>query len=45
MDLDRRLTITYAMNKMAAGGLGNDRTKAYVQAVYQALGGQSIGTS
>ena len=33
-DLDRRLTISYVMNKMGAGLLGSDRTAAYVQAVY-----------
>jgi len=38
MDLDRRLTISYAMNKMDNVGLGNDRTKAYAKAVYKAMG-------
>ncbi|APA13909.1 hypothetical protein sscle_12g086790 [Sclerotinia sclerotiorum 1980 UF-70] len=39
MDLDRHLTISYAMNKMdATGGLGSDRTKAYVNAIYSAFG-------
>jgi CubicO group peptidase (beta-lactamase class C family) len=33
-DLDRRLTISYVMNKMGAGLLGSDRTAAYVKAVY-----------
>ena len=37
MDLDRRLTITYVMNRMAPGVLGNDRGRAYVEAVYDAL--------
>jgi hypothetical protein len=37
-DLDRQLTITYAMNKMENLGLGNERTIAYVGAVYRALG-------
>ncbi|KAJ8064137.1 hypothetical protein OCU04_007972 [Sclerotinia nivalis] len=39
MDLDRHLTVSYAMNKMdATGGLGSDRTKAYVNAIYSAIG-------
>ncbi|PQE24823.1 beta-lactamase protein [Rutstroemia sp. NJR-2017a BVV2] len=38
MDLDRRLTISYAMNKLSNVGLGSERTKAYVKAVYSALG-------
>jgi CubicO group peptidase (beta-lactamase class C family) len=37
MDLDRRLTISYAMNRMAPGILGSDRAEAYVRAVYAAL--------
>ncbi|KAK9311938.1 beta-lactamase/transpeptidase-like protein [Lipomyces starkeyi] len=37
MDLDRRLTISYVMNKMDEVGLGSDRTKAYVEAVYKML--------
>ncbi len=38
MDCDRRLTISYAMNKMDNVGLGSERAKAYVNAVYTALG-------
>ncbi|KFA79466.1 hypothetical protein S40288_09714 [Stachybotrys chartarum IBT 40288] len=38
MDVDRRMTISYVMNKMENVGLGNDRTKAYIIAVYKALG-------
>jgi CubicO group peptidase (beta-lactamase class C family) len=38
MDLDRRLTIGYLMNRMAPGILGSDRSEAYVRAVYAALG-------
>jgi CubicO group peptidase (beta-lactamase class C family) len=38
MDLDRRLTISYMMNRMAPGILGSDRSAAYVRAVYAALG-------
>ncbi|MGY1741459.1 MULTISPECIES: serine hydrolase domain-containing protein [unclassified Blastococcus] len=37
MDLDRRLTISYVMNRMAPGVLGSDRSRAYVEAVYAAL--------
>ena len=38
MDLDRRLTIGYMMNKMADGIVGSTRAAAYVMAVYAALG-------
>jgi CubicO group peptidase (beta-lactamase class C family) len=38
MDLDRRLTISYMMNRMAPGVLGSARSEAYVRAVYAALG-------
>jgi CubicO group peptidase (beta-lactamase class C family) len=38
MDLDRRLTISYMMNRMAPGILGSPRSEAYVRAVYSALG-------
>ncbi len=38
VDLDRRLTISYLMNRMAPGILGSDRSEAYVRAVYAALG-------
>jgi CubicO group peptidase (beta-lactamase class C family) len=37
MDLDRRLTISYVMNKMAPGVIGSDRSTIYVDAVYAAL--------
>ena len=37
MDLDRRLTISYMMNRMAPGILGSDRSEAYVRAVYDAI--------
>lgn len=37
MDLDRRLTISYMMNRMGAGIVGSDRTHEYVGAVYSAL--------
>lgn len=38
MDVDRRVTISYVMNKMEHGTFGNDRSRAYVRAVYEALG-------
>jgi hypothetical protein len=37
MDLDRRMTIGYAMNKMEAGVLGNENVKAYVNAIYEIM--------
>ena len=37
MDLDRRLTIAYMMNKMQPGLVGSDNSAAYVSAIYQAL--------
>ncbi|MEU8250428.1 serine hydrolase domain-containing protein [Nonomuraea sp. NPDC048916] len=37
MDLDRRMTISYMMNRMAPGIIGSDRSAAYGQAVYDAL--------
>ncbi|EXJ94477.1 beta-lactamase [Capronia coronata CBS 617.96] len=37
MDLDRGITFAYVMNKMDNVGLGNQRTKAYVKAIYDAL--------
>ena len=38
MDLDRRLTISYTMNRMGADLLGSPRAESYVRAVYAALG-------
>ena len=38
MDLDRRLTITYVMNRMSSGLIGSERSEAYARAVYAALG-------
>jgi len=45
MDLDRKVTVTYAMNKMGAGTIGNPRTQAYVKEVYKALGDDTVGTA
>ncbi|WP_439658561.1 serine hydrolase domain-containing protein [Lentzea sp. HUAS TT2] len=38
MDLGRRLTISYAMNRMAPGIIGSNRSEDYVSAVYDAIG-------
>jgi CubicO group peptidase (beta-lactamase class C family) len=35
MDLDRRMTISYMMNKMGPGIIGSDRSEAYARAVYE----------
>jgi CubicO group peptidase (beta-lactamase class C family) len=37
MDLDRRTTVSYMMNKMAAGVVGSDRSASYVRAIYDCL--------
>ena len=37
VDLDRRLTISYVMNKMNTGIIGSDRSAEYVTAVYDAI--------
>jgi CubicO group peptidase (beta-lactamase class C family) len=37
MDLDRRTTISYMMNKMAAGIIGSDRAETYVRTVHSCL--------
>jgi CubicO group peptidase (beta-lactamase class C family) len=37
MDLGRRMTVSYMMNKMGPGVVGSDRSAAYVQAVYDAV--------
>ncbi|WP_243983201.1 hypothetical protein [Streptomyces sp. NEAU-YJ-81] len=36
-DLDRRMAISYVMNKMGPGILGSDRSAAYVRTVYDQL--------
>ena len=38
MDLDRRATITYVMNKMGPGTTGTARTIRYAELIYEALG-------
>lgn len=37
MDTDRRMTIAYMMNKMAAGIIGSDRAEQYIRAIYAAV--------
>ncbi|KAI0447940.1 beta-lactamase [Xylaria telfairii] len=38
MDVGRKVTITYAMNKRSASLIGNTPSKAYISAIYEALG-------
>ena len=38
MDVDRRMTISYMMNRMAPGIIGSDRSAAYGRAIYDAVG-------
>ncbi|MBV9170163.1 MAG: beta-lactamase family protein [Chloroflexi bacterium] len=38
MDLERRMTLAYMMNRMAAGIIGSARSEAYVRAAYSAVG-------
>ncbi len=45
MDLDHKMTISYVMNKMGAGTVGNPRTIGYLDAIYDAVKqGASNGT-
>jgi CubicO group peptidase (beta-lactamase class C family) len=37
LDVDNNVTVTYAMNKMGTGTLGNERTAQYVVEAYDAL--------
>lgn len=37
MDLDRRLTISYMMNKMGPGIIGSDRSELYLRTVYDCV--------
>jgi hypothetical protein len=37
MDVGRRMTISYMMNKMGAGIIGSDRSAEYGQAIYDAV--------
>ena len=38
MDVGRRMTISYMMNKMGPGIIGSQRSEDYVRAIYAALG-------
>jgi CubicO group peptidase (beta-lactamase class C family) len=38
MDLGRRMTISYMMNKMGPGIIGSDRSEQYVRAIYDVVG-------
>ncbi|WP_067833856.1 serine hydrolase domain-containing protein [Nocardia lijiangensis] len=35
MDLDRRMTVTYAMNRMGPGIIGSPRSEAYLRTIYR----------
>jgi len=37
MDLGRRMTISYMMNRMAPGIIGSTRSEAYLSAIYRAM--------
>ncbi|KAL4804728.1 beta-lactamase/transpeptidase-like protein [Aspergillus unguis] len=37
MDLDREVTVTYSMNRMEEGTLGNSNAEAYVRAAYEVI--------
>jgi len=39
MDLSRRMTISYMMNKMGPGIIGSDRSEQYVRTIYDVVGG------
>ena len=38
MDLDRRMTVAYMMNKMGPGIIGSDRAEEYARAIYAVVG-------
>lgn len=42
VDVDNKVTVAYAMNKMGNGTFGNERSADYVVAVYKALEGMGI---
>ena len=43
LDVENGVTVTYAMNKMGLGTLGNERTGQYVEEVYKVLGAKGVG--
>jgi CubicO group peptidase (beta-lactamase class C family) len=38
MDIDRRMTFSYMMNRMGAGIVGSSRSEAYIRGIYGSLG-------
>ncbi|KAK2050312.1 beta-lactamase [Colletotrichum somersetense] len=44
-DVDRHITIAYAMNKMDAGAAGNNAVRSYVAEIYKALGVHTPSTN
>ncbi|KAJ5951929.1 Beta-lactamase-related protein [Penicillium vulpinum] len=45
MDLDRRMTIAYTMNKMGSRILGNENVEAYINAIYEIMGDKKPSAS
>lgn len=45
MDLDRRMTIAYTMNKMGSGILSNANGKAYIEAIYEIMADKRLSAS
>jgi CubicO group peptidase (beta-lactamase class C family) len=45
MDVGRRMTITYVMNRMGGGIIGSDRSSAYLRAAYDAVAGEAAATT
>ncbi|KAJ5563247.1 hypothetical protein N7535_008411 [Penicillium sp. DV-2018c] len=45
MDLDRGMTISYTMNKMGQGTMGNENAKAYLDAIYEIVGSKTRTSS
>lgn len=37
MDTENKITLSYVMNRMGAGTVGNPRTVGYIQAIYNAV--------
>ena len=45
MDLDRRMTIAYTMNKMGSSILSNANGKAYIEAIYEIMADKRLSAS
>lgn len=45
MDLDHRMTVTYAMNRMTNGMLGNANSEAYIKAIYEIVAASERASS